>query len=670
MKSVIVGDGVKVYNLSSGKTLPQWLSEKKRAELKKDEEFKRRIELVQDFEFPVCSRCSAMCADGKHFVATGVYPPSIRVFDLQQLSLKFDRRVEFEATDLQVLSDDWTKIAILAGTERAIQLHAAFGSYHTVRVPKPARKMCYAPSAAELCVCGVGENIWRLNLEQGRFLAPFQSRIRDIDRGEDPSDFAFNTGAVSSVHGLLCYGTDNGMIECFDPRTRLSAAVLKIVAPDAAADDDMGISQLKFDEDGLTLGVGVNSGHCMLYDIRTSAPYMHKYHQNGSPILGIHFHRGGDGRARVLTVDKMVVKAWEKQTGEGMFAIEAGGEGEIASLCPVSPQSGLFFLTGEQKRMQVLYVPALGPAPQWCSFLDNLTEELEEAAPNIYADFKFVTREELGQLGLDRLIGTQYLRAYMHGFFVDMRMYKKVKEVVDPFAYDQYRKEAIQKKLDEQAKTRIFAKTALPKVNPELAKRMMDKEKTKKGTTALSDDRFAAMFTNPDFAITGEEQYKFGGKEAPVKASRMTAAQREMATEEDGIDYFEEDDADIKEIEDRFAPVVDNDDMDDDENMFEVKSGQSALATLQQLMPGKRSVFEKEQARQQKKRALANASAKVQGMELGKRASLERKRKERLDKYAGGTGLKIIGEGSGLVAGEREITFIPAEPTKKRKRDN
>jgi len=28
--------------------------------------------------------------------------------------------------------------------------------------------------------------------------------------------------------------------------------------------------------------------------------------------------------------------------------------------------------------MHVYFVPALGPAPKWCSFLDSLTEELEE----------------------------------------------------------------------------------------------------------------------------------------------------------------------------------------------------------------------------------------------------------------------------------------------------
>ena len=42
------------------------------------------------------------------------------------------------------------------------------------------------------------------------------------------------------------------------------------------------------------------------------------------------------------------------------------------------------------------YVPALGPAPRWSSFLDGLTEELdEEGQASVYEDYKFVTSAEV-----------------------------------------------------------------------------------------------------------------------------------------------------------------------------------------------------------------------------------------------------------------------------------
>ena len=38
---------------------------------------------------------------------------------------------------------------------------------------------------------------------------------------------------------------------------------------------------------------------------------------------------------------------------------------------------------------QAYFVPSLGPAPRWCSFLEGLTEELEEsAAPALYDDYR------------------------------------------------------------------------------------------------------------------------------------------------------------------------------------------------------------------------------------------------------------------------------------------
>ena len=41
------GGATQVYNVAGGKSLPEWLSDKKREALRKDEEFRRRIELIQ-----------------------------------------------------------------------------------------------------------------------------------------------------------------------------------------------------------------------------------------------------------------------------------------------------------------------------------------------------------------------------------------------------------------------------------------------------------------------------------------------------------------------------------------------------------------------------------------------------------------------------------------------
>lgn len=168
----------------------------------------------------------------------------------------------------------------------------------------------------------------------------------------------------------------------------------------------------------------------------------------------------------------------------------------------------MFFFAQENPKMLSYYIPSLGPAPRWCSFLDNLTEEIEsETIQNIYDDYKFVTKQELEELGLDNLIGTNMLRAYMHGFFIDMRLYNKAKDVVDPFAWERYKKQKIRQQIEAQRPSRLNMDDELPKVNKDLAVRFIEAEdKTK---NALKDTRFKAMFEKPDFQIDkNAEEYR------------------------------------------------------------------------------------------------------------------------------------------------------------------
>lgn len=46
--------------------------------------------------------------------------------------------------------------------------------------------------------------------------------------------------------------------------------------------------------------------------------------------------------------------------------------GEINDVCVVK-NSGLIFMALDSPRIPSFFVPSLGPAPQWCSFLENLT---------------------------------------------------------------------------------------------------------------------------------------------------------------------------------------------------------------------------------------------------------------------------------------------------------
>jgi len=213
MEVVAHHGGVKIYNVTSGKSIPEWLSEKKkkRFELKKDEEFQRRVELLQDFEFPVAAQRIKASRDGKFIAAVGTYKPQIRMYELDQLSIKFERHLDHEIVDFQILSEDYSKLAFLLG-DRTIEFHAQFGRYYKVRVPKPGRDLMYHPYSCDMYVCGSTSEIYRLNLDQGRFLAPLVSSCPGINVcGYDP------------VHSLLAFGGEDGVVECWDPRSKTCA---------------------------------------------------------------------------------------------------------------------------------------------------------------------------------------------------------------------------------------------------------------------------------------------------------------------------------------------------------------------------------------------------------------------------------------------------------------
>jgi hypothetical protein len=80
----------------TGKSVPQWLTERQRRNLAKDEDYRRRVELLQDFEFPTASQRVRMSPDGQFVVVTGTYPPGVKVYEVQELSMKFERRLTAE----------------------------------------------------------------------------------------------------------------------------------------------------------------------------------------------------------------------------------------------------------------------------------------------------------------------------------------------------------------------------------------------------------------------------------------------------------------------------------------------------------------------------------------------------------------------------------------------
>lgn len=59
------------------------------------------------------------------------------------------------------------------------------------------------------------QEVYRLNLEIGQFLAPYVTKANEI-----------NCCTVNEEHGLLMLGTESGHVEAWDPRTKSRQGIL------------------------------------------------------------------------------------------------------------------------------------------------------------------------------------------------------------------------------------------------------------------------------------------------------------------------------------------------------------------------------------------------------------------------------------------------------------
>ena len=470
-------NGMKIYNLTGGKTLYELMKESNFSvkKLKKNEEYMNHIEILQDSTFPVSCECLRVSKDGNYLIASGIYPPRLKIFDLTQMSLKCERGFDSQIRKLEILSDDYKKIATLCD-DRNIELHAQYGRHFKIRIPKYGRDLKYDPINCDLFAAGTGNEIYRLNLHKGQFLQSFETIAEGIN--------ALSYTQPLEMLGAACEG---GICQLFDLRTKKNIFTF----------DDLGddLSSISFSNDGMLMGIGNADGITKVFDIRNPKPLYNIKHSYHLPIKKIIFD---ENSKNIITVDKKLAKFCNYKTGKSFTNIEPKTEINDFELFQ---NSGMFFFGCESEKIEIFFVPQIGPAPKWASFLDNITEELEEAKTySLYEDYKFVTQNELEEIGGKSLIGTKMLKPYMHGFFIDWRLYKKLKQLTEPFDYQKYLSDKREQKLEKYFGERIVMNRGIkPKVNSKLL--TATAEDKNKNTIDTTDERFKKLFSDKDYEI-------------------------------------------------------------------------------------------------------------------------------------------------------------------------
>ncbi|KAK7736593.1 Small ribosomal subunit biogenesis [Cytospora paraplurivora] len=500
---------VPVYTVSGASTarpLPDWLARRRKRSLKNDPEYANRVELLQDFEFEEASVCVRVSEDGQWIMSTGTYKPQIHTHDLNQLSLSYARHTTSLNQSFVLLSPDASKSLHLQ-SDRKLEFHTLAGCHHEIRLPRYGRDLVYdrASTEALIAATGTGLNgtgeVFRLNLEVGRFMKSYDVDVGGDDGLEGGLQGSIAAGCVNAAaiaettHNLLAFGTTKGTVELIDPRVKSRVAVLEGLEGE--------VTSLDFNPyTGLSLAIGSSQGVCSVFDLRRPVPLLRKDQGFGYPIKNILHLKTASQERKILTSDQKIIKIWDETSGEAWTHIEP-----ITDLNYVQwvKDTGTLVTANEGQQQHVFHIPALGSAPKWCGFLDNMVEEMtEEARTETYDNYKFLTLPELKSLSMDHLIGTAMLRPYMHGYFADSKLYEQARLVANPYVFEEERQKRIQQKVEKERASRIRG-TKKVKVNQKLADKILARQEKREtvdtNAGVLGDERFGKLFEDEEFVV-------------------------------------------------------------------------------------------------------------------------------------------------------------------------
>lgn len=649
-------NNVLVYQVSGTnflRALPDWVAKKRKRALKNDAEYQHRIELIQDFEFLEASNKIRITNDGRYAMATGVYKPQIHVYDFENLSLKFDRHTNAENVTFLLMSDDWTKSVHLQN-DRLIEFQGRGGLHYRTRIPHFGRDLSYDASSCNLFIAAAQNELFRLNLAKGVFLKPFEVTLSQ------------NCVDTCVRNLLLAVGVEDHAVEFWDPRARTRVAQLSI-APESETDQLHGVTAASFHHDGLRFACGTADGRSLVYDLRSPEPITVKDQGYGYAIKKVSWIDVGSNEGLIMSTDKRIAKIWDAKNGTPFALMEPSVDiNDVEHI----PNLGMFFMANEGVQMHTYYIPQLGPAPQWCSFLDNLTEEMEEKpADSVYLNYRFITREELKKLNIAHLVGTKVLRSYMHGFFISTELYDRVALIANSVTYKDIQDREVKKKMDEASKSRVSGSGAVAKkvkVNKELISRLSSKKDGDKMVeSVLTDERFKDAFENPEFQID-EESHDF--KQLNPVGRAKTAAESEDEALERPSDSESESESEEKEEEEESSSEEEEEEEKEDEiarkmRIAEEKAAEKERKRVEKYKRAKEETDEFLKRLNTGETTMVSSEQSEESQRTFKSLAKEQNRKHQVSKEQSASE-QLRTQRHGM--GEMEISFVPQ--TKKQKK--
>lgn len=283
---------------------------------------------LSEFQFSVACHGICMSKDRHKALVAGVYKPAVKLFDLKSGTMKFERHIVCDPVKVVSLEDSAEKFSILR-SDKTVEFHTKGGLHEKIKTPSQPKDIVHNTTSADLYLGGNYSEIYRFNLEQGRFLKSIP--------------VAGSKMSWSSVHGLLGAIAKKSLV-FIDTRTKDN------VFAHAFNTELLSIAQ---DSSGLKYAIGNESGELLEYDLRSSKP------------------------VRLFNFDPFVQKV---EFSNGNVVVAAGPKiciiredvSDLENVVDIgfpindfSIDNGLLFIGGENPEIKTLISEDLGVIPSW-----------------------------------------------------------------------------------------------------------------------------------------------------------------------------------------------------------------------------------------------------------------------------------------------------------------
>lgn len=367
--------------------------EKKRNQLFKKEKIrslrKNYSKADLDFSFPSSCHKIKESPDSSCLISFGNYPPQIRCFDLENLSLKFKRNLDSCVSDFKFISQNWEKILLLRN-DKCLEFHTKCGVHFRTKILKSGVDLLFTPKNNLVYISSPSKEVFRLDIKEGKFLSAIKNE-----------NFYENTCSGKTVSGdILAFGDSGGCVNFWDPRIT-SKRIFSIQCSNfMSRTDKKKITFIRFFETKpFECLIGFASGEIILFDLRSFYPVIAK---EMNDQFDINYIQMNESENTIICSNSNQIKIWEKKKGKTLHTFDS--KHYINHVCKIR-NSGLIFLGLQKPKIEVKFIEKLGLIPPWISenFLNfsknyEFKKSMAKKKKNLQKDLKYTDENFLTNL--------------------------------------------------------------------------------------------------------------------------------------------------------------------------------------------------------------------------------------------------------------------------------